>query len=68
MEEVARAIMSLLSSHSTKSVRGKFARLREILTVLTADFSTTNIMTESFSHLTLSEVIAFSALRLDGPK
>jgi hypothetical protein len=56
---------------SSVSIRGKFARLREILLVLTSDVSSAPTATiilqlaENFVHLTNSEVAAYIALRVD---
>lgn len=66
-EEVTRSVISLLSKQSSISIRTKFTRLREILTVLTFDFSSSsnNAMTENYSQLTNNEVLAFIANRQD---
>jgi len=51
---------------STAPIRGKFSRLREVLLVLTADVSSpANAFADNFSHLTINEVRAFVALRVD---
>eukprot|EP01042_Synura_sphagnicola_P000548 gene548-590_t len=79
MEECVRALTALFSKHSAVSVRGRFARLREILLVLTSDLSSTasaspsgsnsdislQIPSDSFVLLNLHEIKLFASLRLD---
>lgn len=66
MEEVIRALSLLFTRYSTLPVRGKFARLREIMLVLTADSSTPSLsLAENFSQLTATEVESFLNLRVD---
>lgn len=66
LEEVVRALSTLFARYSTVPVRGKFARLREVLLVLTSDSTTpASIFTENFTQLTSNEVEAFISLRVD---
>ena len=68
MEEISRSLISLLSKHSTVSIRHKFSRLREINNVLTAEYgasSQSNILMENYSYLTTNEVLMFASLRLE---
>lgn len=67
MEEISRSLISMLSKHSTVSIRQKFSRLREINNVLTADYgaSQSNILMENYSYLTTNEVLMFASLRLE---
>jgi hypothetical protein len=49
-------------------IRNRFARLREILIVLTSDIassSSESLAIDNFSHITPSEIDAFLALRID---
>lgn len=63
MEEIVRGIIGLLSKHSGGSIRGKFSRMKEIMSIIT-DSSATALSTSNFHHLTAVEIAAFSSLRL----
>lgn len=66
LEEIVRALGSLFSRHASSPVRGKFARLREIMQVLTVDESSRMaVSADSFTHLTANEVDALLGLRID---
>ena len=63
-EECVRAISATFNRFG--SVRGKFARLREVMLVLTSDTSSPGaLLVNTFSHLTANETLAFLALRQD---
>lgn len=67
-EELVRSLGALLGRHSGLPVRGKFARLREVLQVITAEGppqSRGGRAADSFTHLTAAEVDALAALRVD---
>lgn len=64
-EECVRAIIALFTRLSTTPIRGKFSRLREIMSILTSDVTSTNAIADSFTYLTINEVKAFIALRAD---
>ena len=64
-EECVRAIITLFTRLSTTPIRGKFSRLREIMSVLTSDVTSTNTIADTFTYLTINEVKAFVALRVD---
>lgn len=64
-EECVRAIIALFTRLSTTPIRGKFSRIREIMSVLTSDVTSTNAIADTFTYLTINEVKAFIALRAD---
>jgi len=64
-EECVRALSAMFTRCSTSPIRGKFSRLREVMLVLTSDVSSSNVIAESFTQLTLAEAQAFAALRID---
>jgi hypothetical protein len=64
LEEIVRALSSLFNRHTSVPIRGKFARLREIVMVLTAD-NCESAVSSNFATLTLNEVEAFFGLRID---
>lgn len=69
MEELIRAITSIFTrSFPIAAVRSKFSRLREILVVLTSDgslLSSGSFVSDSVSQISLSDIQAVLALRLD---
>jgi hypothetical protein len=63
MDECVRSVISLLNKHSGTSIRIKFARIKEILTVITDNSGAVILPSEQFSILTSAEIAAFSSLR-----
>lgn len=64
LEECIRAIVSVFTRASSSPIRGKFSRLREIMSVLTSDMSA-GMFGDNFTCLTANEVVAFQSLRMD---
>jgi hypothetical protein len=66
-EECVRALSGMFgrASSSSSLIRSKFSRLREIMIVLTSDNADLLQTTDTFTHLTSSEVSAFASLRID---
>jgi hypothetical protein len=66
-EECVRALSGMFARFSSGPIRGKFSRLREVMLVLTSDTGPGSVssMADNFSLLTVNEVLAFAALRLD---
>ena len=61
-----RALISLFSrSASSSSVRSKFSRVREIMSVLTTDTRSGESLVDGLVTLTLEDVNTFLDLRID---
>jgi hypothetical protein len=65
LEECVRALSAVFARHSSSPVRARFARLREIMLILTSDASAPSAVLTDSSTLTNSEVQAFLALRVE---
>jgi len=65
LEECVRAISAVFAKHSSSPVRARFARLREIMLILTSDASAPSAVLTDSSTLTNSEVQSFLALRVE---
>ena len=77
-DEIIRALSTVISKYSSTSIRGRFSRLREIMSILTSEYAINNIiggsgagggggggMNEVYIHLTTSQILTFQSLRLD---
>lgn len=73
LEEFVRVLSALFARHSSTPVRGKFARLREIMSILTlaeipsATSSSEELLAlqDSYAHVSAPEAEAFLMLRVD---
>lgn len=63
MEECVRGVINTLNKYSGTSIRSKFARIREITTVITDNTGTIATQMDQFNFLTAAEVAAFASLR-----
>lgn len=64
MEEIVRAVMATFTRYSSTSVRTRFARLKEVMQVLTSA-SLSDSLNENYTMLTAQEVEAVFALRVE---
>ena len=66
MDECVREVISMVSRYAGgASVRGKFARIKEIMSVVTAEQTAGVVLNaKDFSFLTAAEIAAFSSLRI----
>jgi hypothetical protein len=64
-EECVRAVISLFSRYSTTSVRSKFTRIREIMSILSSDVSSAATLSEGFMVLSPEDINSFLTLRID---
>lgn len=67
MEEIVRSISLVFIKYSSTAIRSKFAKLKEMMKVLTTEdiSNTAYINSDTFTQLTALEVKAISKLRTD---
>ena len=69
-DEIIRALSTVISKYSSTSIRGKFSRLREIMSILTSEYAINSStgggsMNDVYIHLTTAQMLTFQSLRLD---
>ena len=70
-DEIIRALSTVISKFSSTSIRGRFSRLREIMSILTSEPINSSggggggSMNDVYIHLTTAQMLTFQSLRLD---